>query len=446
MAVARPQGPQGPQGVGLVTFYRTYARQITVETKPAVTRRAMRLWEYEYFSYADSSLEWVEDMDGDDEVVREAEVESRLETFEECIDRCLKACNTQLGCGFNEAELAEYRGLLLGMKCSMAGRFMWQLGTETVDRFGLLSLQNCAAAEVANPVVFYCWLFDCLMLGAGVGYTLTKEVIAKIAGTVQPLRLTRIHEPCDTAGIRAWSEFTMNSPETHFYLDDAGRAVLFVADKRDGWVQLLRAIIASHFPDSAQEAGLGSLSCRELCFNTVGIRPHGVKIKKFGGVASGPETLAWGVAEINRICNEAAGQRPKSVLLLDIANIVGHIVVSGNVRRSAQIALGSPDDAEYLAAKRWDLGGVPFYRSYSNNSVAVSTVDDLPEEFWQGYAGNGEPYGLVNLPLCREYGRVATTEFLGRDVVISDRKPDPRVVGMNPCCEYDGWRLWRVAA
>ena len=58
--------------------------------------------------------------------------------------------------------------------------------------------------------------------------------------------------------------------------------------------------------------------------------------------------------EINKILNAKAGRRLSSVDCLDIMNIIGKIVVAGNVRRSAQIALGDHDDIEYLRAKRWD--------------------------------------------------------------------------------------------
>jgi len=61
--------------------------------------------------------------------------------FEHTIDRCLDACETQLKCGFTAAERAEFRDLLLRKKGALAGRFMWQLGTETVERLGLMSLQ-----------------------------------------------------------------------------------------------------------------------------------------------------------------------------------------------------------------------------------------------------------------------------------------------------------------
>ena len=92
---------------------------------------------------------------------------------------------------------------------------------------------------------------------------------------------------------------------------------------------------------------------------------------------------------------------------------------------SACICIGDHDDVEYLRAKRWDLGNIPNWRAMSNNSVACDDVAQLPEEFWEGYKGNGEPYGLINLNLARRIGR-------SKD---GAKYPDPSVEGFNPCAE-----------
>jgi hypothetical protein len=104
-------------------------------------------------------------------------------------------------------------------------------------------------------------------------------------------------------------------------------------------------------------------------------------------------------------------------------NIIGYIVVAGNVRRSAQLAIGDYDDVEFLRAKRWDLGNIPNWRAMSNNSVACSDTSKLSDEFWAGYNGNGEPYGMINLKLTRLIGRTG------------EPRPDTEVVAYNPCAE-----------
>lgn len=53
---------------------------------------------------------------------------AREATFEQTIERCLDACERQLHCGYTDAERLEFRDLLLTLKGSLAGRFLWQLG------------------------------------------------------------------------------------------------------------------------------------------------------------------------------------------------------------------------------------------------------------------------------------------------------------------------------
>ena len=130
------------------------------------------------------------------------------------------------------------------------------------------------------------------------------------------------------------------------------------------------------------------------------------------------------IERCNEILNKKSGQRLSPVDCLDVMNIIGRIVVAGNVRRSAQIAIGDCDDVEYLQAKRWDLGGIPNWRAMSNNSVVCDDISKLPAEFWEGYNGNGEPYGLINLEASRRMGRTFEVQY-----------PDPDVQGFNPCAE-----------
>jgi len=153
------------------------------------------------------------------------------------------------------------------------------------------------------------------------------------------------------------------------------------------------------------------------------LRSKGAPIASFGGVASGPDVLESGIGEINRLLNARASQKARPIDMLDVCNIIGQIVVSGNVRRSAQIALGDVDDLDFLRAKRWDLGGIPSWRSNSNNSVICDDIEALlrNEEFWNGYNGNGEPYGIVHLAAMKRMGRTDETQY-----------PDPAVEGCNP--------------
>lgn len=309
----------------------------------------------------------------------------QTEEFDQTIDRVIKSTKNQLKVGFTEQEESRLKEILISLKGSVAGRFLWQLGTKTVDKLGLASLQNCAVTLVNEPIRPFTWAMDMLMLGSGVGYNIQREYVYELP-KVQKAKIIR---------------------------QDSKDADFIVPDTREGWVELLERTLRAHF-----------VTGRGFTFSTICIRGKGTAIKGFGGVASGAEELCWGIEQINRILNDRSNKKVRPIDCLDIMNIIGYIVVAGNVRRSAQIAIGDMDDLQFLNAKRWDLGNVPNWRAMSNNSVVCNDMTLLPEQFWQGYMGNGEPYGLINLGLARSIGRTGETQY-----------PDPNVIGFNPCAE-----------
>src|SRR5690606_15721 len=193
---------------------------------------------------------------------------------------------------------------------------------------------------------------------------------------------------------------------------DAASADFIVPDTREGWGKLLEYTLRAAF--SKQDK-------RSFTYSTQLVRGSGAQIRGFGGTASGPEILCEGIGQIAEVLEARIGKQLRPIDCLDIMNIIGSIVVAGNVRRSAQIALGDMDDFQYLRSKRWDLGNVPNWRSNSNNSVVCNDFDLLPDEIWKGYMGNGEPFGLINLKLARMVGRTGEKQY-----------PDKEVIGFNP--------------
>ena len=305
------------------------------------------------------------------------------EEFTDTVERELQALDKQLKLRLSAEEQDFYREMRLKLKGSVAGRFMWQLGTKTVDKLGLASLQNCAGTIVDDPVRPFTWAMDMLMLGSGVGYSIKKEHVYNIPKLKGKIKIERF---------------------------DDKSADFIVPDTREGWIKLLGKTLKAHF-----------YSGQGFTYSTQLIRGKGAPISGFGGTASGPEDLCWGIEEISNILNNRSHKKLRPIDCLDIMNIIGRIVVAGNVRRSAQLAIGDSDDIEYLRAKRWDLGHIPNWRNMSNNSVDCENVEDLPAEFWETYE-QGEPYGLVNLRLSRLVGRLGETQY-----------PDADVQIYNPC-------------
>jgi ribonucleoside-triphosphate reductase len=310
----------------------------------------------------------------------------QTEEWEDTVNRIMQAANKQLDCGFNKQEIEEFKQYMMQLKGTVAGRFLWQLGTKTVDTLGLPSLQNCAFTIIDEPIRPFTWAFEMLMLGSGVGYNIQREHVYQLPKVKRKVKVVR---------------------------ENVNDADFIVPDSREGWVELLKRTLEASF-----------VTGESFTYATHLIRPKGSLIKGFGGVASGAEDLAKGMGLINEVLNARSGKRLRSIDTLDIMNIIGMVVVSGNVRRSAQIAIGDHDDLDYLRAKRWDLGNIPNWRAMSNNSVACDDISQLPEEFWEGYKGNGEPYGLINLTAARKMGRTGEKQY-----------PDPEVMGFNPCAE-----------
>lgn len=284
------------------------------------------------------------------------------EEFADTVKRVINACDKQLHVGFTEDEEERLATHLLGLKGSVAGRFWWQLGTGTVDRLGLASLQNCAFTVVDGPIVPFTWCMDMLALGSGVGYNIQREHVNKLPA------------------VRNWFKAPTRV--------DSGGADFIIPDSREGWVRFLAKTLKAAFLSERKEKGT-------FTYSTQVVRGKGTPIKGFGGVASGPEDLVWGIGKISEILIKRSGRKIRPIDALDIMNIIGHIIVAGNVRRSAQIAIGDCDDIEFLLAKRWDLGNIPRWRAMSNNSVVCKDIKDLHEYFWDGYCGKGEPLKLA---------------------------------------------------
>lgn len=318
--------------------------------------------------------------------LKEDDSNSKTEEFWQVVQRELDASDKQLKVGFTEDEKNRYAETRLQLKWSVAGRFMWQLGTKTVDKLGLPSLQNCAGVVVNEPIRPFTWTFEMLMLGSGVGYNIQKQNVYQLPKLKNKIKITR---------------------------RDFEDSDFIVPDTREGWIKLLAKVLKAHF-----------YSGEGFTYSTQLIRGKGASIKGFGGTASGPEELCWGMDEISKILNSRSGKKLRPIDCLDIMNIIGFIVVAGNVRRSAQLAIGDHDDIEFLKAKRWDLGSIPNWRTMSNNSIAApEDLNTLPLEFWQTYE-QGEPYGLINMEMSKEVGRTGDTNY-----------PDSLVEVYNPCAE-----------
>ena len=280
---------------------------------------------------------------------------------------------------------------LFELKWSPPGRGLWVMGTPIVmAQRNSAALQNCAFVSTkemtkADPSKPFTFLMEASMLGVGVGF--------------------------DDKG--ADKDFTIYEPlEGETYV---------VPDTREGWVKTLELIINAYLrPDT-----------KAPIFDYSEVRPAGTPIKTFGGTAAGHEPLERLVNHITKLFSGRAGEKVTRKDIADIGNMIGVCVVSGNVRRSAELLIGRIDDPDFLNLKNPDI--YPERNSYdpknpgwawmSNNSVEATVGANL-DSIVDGIARNGEP-GVIWLDVSRQYGRL----------VDPPNNKDYRVEGYNPCAE-----------
>lgn len=290
-----------------------------------------------------------------------------------------------------QASAKEAFDRLFNLKWTPPGRGLWVMGTPIVNtQRNSAALQNCAFVSTKemtknDPAKPFAFLMEASMLGVGVGF--------------------------DDKG--ADKDFTIYEPK--------GEEAYVVPDTREGWVESLVLILNAYLrPDT-----------KTPLFDYSQVRPSGTPIKTFGGTAAGHEPLEKLHNHIHKLFKGRAGEKVTRKDIADIGNLIGVCVVSGNVRRSAELLIGRIDDADFLNLKNPEV--FPERNSYdpanpgwawmSNNSVEASVGADLTP-IVDGIARNGEP-GVIWLDVSRKYGRLADPA----------NNKDWRVAGYNPCAE-----------
>lgn len=274
--------------------------------------------------------------------------------------------------------------LMFNVKFLPGGRGLWAMGTKITDIKHLYApLNNCAfvstddiETSLAEPFTF---LMDACMLGVGVGFD------TKGAGKIN------IHRPDETRTI------------THRILDS-----------REGWVHAVKLLLESFFLKNKSN----------IEFDYSAIRKAGEKLGCFGGISSGPEPLIVSVNKIRCVLSENVGMPLTSRTIVDIMNLIGLCVVSGNVRRSAEIALGEYDDDIFINLKNYEKYPERCEYGWISNNSIVGKLGMNYTDVANRIKMNGEP-GIIWLDNMKNYSRMNN---------IIDMK-DNKLCGTNPCSE-----------
>ncbi|MQS51859.1 ribonucleoside-triphosphate reductase, adenosylcobalamin-dependent [Companilactobacillus mishanensis] len=326
--------------------------------------------------------------------------------------------------------------LVYGLSATPSGRNLWISGTEYQDRNGD-ALNNCwfiairpqkygeshivpsyldkEQVAVSMP---YSFMFDQLMKGGGVGFSVVPSNIKQIPAVDFKTDLVVLIGKESKSYQAAIDEGAVDRDEWMANNDLDNSRFYKLPDTREGWVIGNANMIDAHFESTNPE------KLNQVVLDITDIRAQGEKIKGFGGTASGPVPLIEMFRDINEVLNNKVGQRLTSVDCTDMGNMIGKTVVAGNVRRSAELALGGAEDDDFITMKQ-DQEKLYHHRWASNNSVAVDSMFNDYEPVADSIRHNGEP-GIVNLELSKNYGRI-----------IDGYQPDadPNVEGTNPCGE-----------
>ncbi len=260
-----------------------------------------------------------------------------------------------------------------------SGRALWTMGTECIQKAGASALNNCAFTTTEHDLVrALMFMMDQSMLGVGVGFDVEgagKHFVKGTQGTGDPYEID---------------------------------------DTREGWVDSVAAITLAHLHQKPEPR-----------FIYDRIRPAGLPIRGFGGVSSGPEPLKQLHADLNRLFTSYKGRTIDSVGIADAMNYEGVCVVAGNVRRTAQLALGKVNDDGYFHRKddRDSVNGPQAWRWASNDSFKA--YHGMDYGFASERLSSVGDLGFMWIQTARQSGRLVDP------VTFIDRW----IRGCNPCGE-----------
>lgn len=290
-----------------------------------------------------------------------------------------------LGWNENKAQISakEMYKRIFTFKFLPPGRGLWACGTAIIEKGLGAALNNCGFTstehidkDFTKPFTF---MMDMSMLGVGIGFD-----------------------------VKGANKLFIQKPQETKYL-------FTIPDTREGWVESLKLLLDSYKTNNGEFT---------IDFDYSLIRKAGEPIKTFGGVSSGAEPLIKLHEQLREILNNRDGKLLTETDIADIMNLIGVCVVSGNVRRSAQVMLGDIKSEEYLDLKNFEKN--PQRANYgwtSNNSVFCDDNTDYTEAA-KRTGINGEP-GYFWLENAQKYGRM----------VDAPNWKDKKAVGANPCME-----------
>jgi len=218
-------------------------------------------------------------------------------------------------------------------------------------------LYNCLTSYCDRVEVFQEAMYW-LLSGCGVGLSFVKEHVAKLPSLSKRTR---------------------------------GTKTFVVPDSIEGWSDAVGVLISSYVDSGAT---FPEYSGYQVRFDYSLVRPKGSYISG-GFKAPGPWGLKMSLESIEGLLERSLGlgtTRFRPIIAYDILMFVADSVLSGGVRRSATIALFSPDDEEMMNAKtgNWMVENPQRKRS---NISALLVRGKTPRDLFDRMVRNSKEFG-----------------------------------------------------
>lgn len=294
------------------------------------------LQELQNYTFVSKYARWLED-------------KNRRETWKEAVDRVRNMMHTKYD-QFGISDEIDWAYDIMYKKKVLGSQRGLQFGGDPILKRHA-KIYNCTSSY-CDRLRFFQECFWLLLCGSGTGFSVQKHHVAKLP--------TLEHDiPDNNEGIK-----------------------YVIEDSIEGWADALGVLLSSYFSKPIEEFKMYKNSY--VVFDYSNIRPKGSSLASGVGKAPGFEPLQNGLEKIRALLDRCVANGQKKLRPIDAYDIVMHssdAVLSGGVRRSASLALFSPDDEEMAKAKtgNWFIDNPQ--RARSNNSALLLKNETTFEEF-----------------------------------------------------------------
>lgn len=257
----------------------------------------------------------------------------KKETWQDVCDRTINAL-ISLG------KLTKTEGDLIrrsqeGFNVLASGRWLWCGGTDWLKKpENVYGAYNCSSTNIDSWEAL-ALMMNLAMQGCGTGAVLEDKYIKNLPVIRNHLTVEIVNLPGSLKPENRHEETTVSGGQS--------QVNIFVGDSRKGWVtSYLAFLMLSSREDLAKNVKVF------VCLGAV--RNSGEKLKGFGGTAN-PIALAGMYIQLAKILNNAIGRQLTALELCKLIDEASVVIVAGNLRRSAGMRQGSPDDTEFATAK-----------------------------------------------------------------------------------------------